>query len=43
VATVKPGDSWIFSFRPHCGRCRYCSQGRTVLCIGRATVPPGSL
>ena len=36
VSTVKPGDHVIFSFRPHCGRCRYCTQGRTVLCIGRA-------
>ena len=43
VTTVKPGDHVIFSFRPHCGRCRYCSQGRTVLCIGRAHVPPGAL
>jgi S-(hydroxymethyl)glutathione dehydrogenase / alcohol dehydrogenase len=43
VATVKPGDHIIFSFRPHCGRCRYCSQGRTVLCIGWANVPPGAL
>ena len=43
VTTVKPGDHVIFSFRPHCGRCRYCTQGRTVLCIGRASVPPGSL
>jgi len=42
VTTVKPGDHVIFSFRPHCGRCKYCSQGRTVLCIGRAAVPPGS-
>jgi S-(hydroxymethyl)glutathione dehydrogenase/alcohol dehydrogenase len=43
VATVKPGDHVIFSFRPHCGRCRYCTQGRTVLCIGHANVPPGTL
>ena len=43
VTTVKPGDHVIFSFRPHCGRCRYCTQGRTVLCIGRASVPPGTL
>ena len=33
VTTVKPGDHVIFSFRPHCGRCRYCSHGRTVLCM----------
>ncbi|HYD08328.1 MAG TPA: Zn-dependent alcohol dehydrogenase, partial [Reyranella sp.] len=43
VTTVKPGDHVIFSFRPHCGRCRYCTMGRTVLCIGRASVPPGTL
>jgi S-(hydroxymethyl)glutathione dehydrogenase/alcohol dehydrogenase len=43
VTTVKPGDHVIFSFRPHCGRCKYCTMGRTVLCIGRAAVPPGSL
>ena len=34
VTAVKPGDHVIFSFRPHCGRCRYCSSGRTVLCVG---------
>ena len=34
VIAVKPGDHVIFSFRQHCGRCRYCSSGRTVLCIG---------
>jgi S-(hydroxymethyl)glutathione dehydrogenase/alcohol dehydrogenase len=43
VTSVKPGDHVVFSFRPHCGRCRYCTQGRTVLCIGRASVPPGTL
>ena len=30
VTTVKPGDHVIFSFRPHCGRCRYCTTGQTV-------------
>src|SRR5262249_38102832 len=43
VTRVKRGDHVIFSFRPHGGRCRYCTQGRTVLCIGRAAVPPGAL
>ena len=43
VTSVKPGDHVIFSFRPHCGRCKYCTIGRSVLCIGRASVPPGSL
>ena len=27
VTNVKPGDHVIFSFRPHCGRCFYCSIG----------------
>jgi len=39
VTAVKPGDHVIFSFRPHCGRCRYCSSGRTVLCIGHNDTP----
>jgi S-(hydroxymethyl)glutathione dehydrogenase/alcohol dehydrogenase len=39
VIAVKPGDHVIFSFRPHCGRCRYCSSGRTVLCVGHNDTP----
>jgi S-(hydroxymethyl)glutathione dehydrogenase / alcohol dehydrogenase len=39
VAGVAPGDHVIFSFRPHCGHCRYCSSGQTVLCIGRNDSP----
>ena len=39
VDTVRPGDHVIFSFRPHCGRCRYCSSGRTVRCIGHNDTP----
>jgi S-(hydroxymethyl)glutathione dehydrogenase/alcohol dehydrogenase len=34
VTTVQPGDHVIFSFRPHCGRCLYCSVGRSILCDG---------
>ena len=34
VTNVKVGDKVIFSFRPHCGTCHYCSKGRTVLCNG---------
>jgi NDMA-dependent alcohol dehydrogenase len=37
VANVKPGDHVIFSFRPHCGRCLYCSMGRSILCDGHAS------
>ncbi|MGH7045334.1 MAG: Zn-dependent alcohol dehydrogenase [Stellaceae bacterium] len=39
VAAVAPGDHVIFSFRPHCGHCRYCSSGQTVLCIGHNDSP----
>jgi S-(hydroxymethyl)glutathione dehydrogenase/alcohol dehydrogenase len=39
VSHVKEGDHVIFSFRPHCGRCRYCSSGRTVLCCGHNDTP----
>ncbi|HYZ39204.1 MAG TPA: Zn-dependent alcohol dehydrogenase [Stellaceae bacterium] len=39
VGHVKPGDHIIFSFRPHCGRCRYCCTGQTVLCIGHNDTP----
>ncbi len=39
VSRVKAGDHIIFSFRPHCGHCRYCAAGRSVLCIGHADTP----
>jgi S-(hydroxymethyl)glutathione dehydrogenase / alcohol dehydrogenase len=39
VDRVKPGDHVIFSFRPNCGRCRYCCSGQTVLCIGHNDTP----
>lgn len=39
VTTLKVGDHVIFSFRPNCGHCRYCSSGRTVLCIGHNDTP----
>jgi S-(hydroxymethyl)glutathione dehydrogenase/alcohol dehydrogenase len=39
VTNVEKGDHVIFSFRPHCGRCSYCSKGRTVLCSGHNDTP----
>jgi S-(hydroxymethyl)glutathione dehydrogenase/alcohol dehydrogenase len=39
VTRVKEGDHVIFSFTPHCGHCRYCSSGRSVLCIGHNDTP----
>lgn len=32
VAYVKPGDRVIMSFKPFCGRCRFCLGGRPYLC-----------
>ncbi len=43
VANVKPGDHVIFSFRPQCGRCLYCSMGRSILCDGHASPRWGML
>ena len=31
VAGINTGDHVIFSFRPHCGHCRYCASGRSRL------------
>jgi NDMA-dependent alcohol dehydrogenase len=39
VSTVKPGDHVIFSFRPQCGHCLYCSIGRSILCDGHNDTP----
>ena len=39
VTNVKPGDHVIFSFRPQCGRCLYCSIGRSILCDGHNDTP----
>jgi NDMA-dependent alcohol dehydrogenase len=38
VKHMKPGDHVIFSFRPQCGRCLYCSLGRSILCDGHKSV-----
>lgn len=34
VDGLAPGDHAILSFRPNCGRCFYCTTGRSVLCNG---------
>jgi S-(hydroxymethyl)glutathione dehydrogenase/alcohol dehydrogenase len=43
VTAVAPGDHVIFSFRPHCGRCLYCSTGRSILCDGHKSPRWGML
>src|SRR6185295_1639901 len=40
---IVPGDHIIFSFRPHCGRCLYCSIGRSILCDGHTSPRWGML
>src|SRR5919199_4475374 len=35
VTGLRPGDHVVLSFRPACGMCRLCAQGRGVLCEGR--------
>jgi S-(hydroxymethyl)glutathione dehydrogenase / alcohol dehydrogenase len=32
VTTVAPGDHVVLLFRPNCGHCEFCSQGRPALC-----------
>jgi alcohol dehydrogenase (nicotinoprotein) len=32
VTRVKPGDHVVCSFRPVCGRCRFCARGMSNLC-----------
>src|SRR3712207_3508798 len=47
VTTLAPGDRVVSSFIYMCGKCRFCSGGRPVLCIeqGKAitTLPDGTL
>src|SRR5580765_1358631 len=43
VIGVAQGDHVIFSFRPHCGRCLYCSIGRSILCDGHTSPRWGML
>jgi NDMA-dependent alcohol dehydrogenase len=32
VTAVVPGDHVVLVFRPNCGHCEFCSQGRPALC-----------
>jgi S-(hydroxymethyl)glutathione dehydrogenase / alcohol dehydrogenase len=43
VVGVSPGDHVIFSFRPQCGHCLYCSTGRSILCDGHTSPRWGML
>jgi Zn-dependent alcohol dehydrogenase len=47
VTELAPGDHVVSSFIYMCGKCRFCAQGRPVLCLnqGKAlvTLPDGTL
>jgi alcohol dehydrogenase (nicotinoprotein) len=43
VTKVKPGDHVVCSFLPVCGKCRWCSTGKSNLCDLGATLLEGSL
>jgi S-(hydroxymethyl)glutathione dehydrogenase/alcohol dehydrogenase len=43
VVGVSAGDHVIFSFRPQCGHCLYCSTGRSNLCDGHTSPRWGML
>lgn len=43
VIRLKEGDHVITSFLPSCGRCRWCTSGRSNLCDMGATILEGSL
>lgn len=34
VVDVAVGDRVVFTWRPRCGRCRFCLDGRPTLCVG---------
>ncbi|MDE2577763.1 MAG: Zn-dependent alcohol dehydrogenase [Hyphomicrobiales bacterium] len=36
---VAPGDHVIFSFSSHCGHCRFCNAGRSIMCNGHTASP----
>jgi len=48
VTSVKPGDHVIPLYTPECGKCKFCTSGRTNLCQairatqGRGVMPDGT-
>ncbi|KAJ1747801.1 NAD/NADP dependent alcohol dehydrogenase, partial [Coemansia sp. RSA 1821] len=47
VTSVKPGDHVIPLYTPECGKCKFCTSGKTNLCSvirdtqGRGVMPDG--
>lgn len=43
VTHIKPGDHFITSWMPHCGRCRFCLMGKSNLCDNGAFLMQGTM
>lgn len=43
VTDVAIGDRVVCTFRPGCGRCKYCSMGKSNLCVEGGRIFEGSL
>lgn len=41
VQGIEPGDHLAFTFRPSCGLCRFCVDGKANLCVEIAKVQAG--
>ena len=43
VTHIKPGDHFISSWMPQCGRCRFCLMGKANLCDNGAFLMQGTM
>lgn len=43
VTDIEPGDHVVLTFRPSCGVCHFCSEGRANLCIKIRDVQQGDI
>ena len=43
VRDLKPGDHFITSWMPFCGKCRFCMMGKSNLCDNGALIMTGTL
>src|SRR5690625_4148532 len=43
VTDFSEGDRVAFTFRPSCGRCRYCASDRANLCVNVERIQPGEV
>lgn len=41
VTDIEPGDHVVLTFRPSCGLCHFCSEGRPNLCVKIRNVQQG--